>query len=132
MKQSPQKNSSFNAFLPALGFVLVIALGAVSYLLSGPLHRFLLEQNLGIPANVEVQYLIAGLLWIVLMLFSSMMYAAFAPKPDKMASERQLKVEKEDKQKQEAARKKRQQEINRKVAKEREAKNQSSSSGGKR
>lgn len=131
-KSSSAKNSPINAFLPVLGFLLIVSLGAVAYLVSGPAHRFLLEQDFGIPANTEVQFVIAGILWLLLMLTSYMLYALFAPKPDKIATERHLKVEKAEKQKEDLARKKRQQELNRKVARERAAKSQEANSGKKR
>jgi membrane protein implicated in regulation of membrane protease activity len=121
MSNDGSNKSSLNAFLPVIGLLLALALGAVAYVLSGPAHDFLMQNVSGVPDQPEVQYVVAGVLWLLLLLLSGMIYAMFAPKPTKTASEAQLKKEKIEMQKEAVARKKRQQEINRNMAREREA-----------
>ncbi len=131
-KKRRSGKNPINAFLPAIGLILAVVLAAVAYVISGPAHNFLIKQNIGIPSNQEVQYVLAGVIWLLLVLLTAMIYAMFAPKPEKLATEAQMKKEKVANQKEMLARKKRQQEINRQVAKEREQKKTGDSGTKKR
>lgn len=114
-----KKKDPITAFLPAIGLLLIVAIGAVSYILSEPAHKFLSENMSGVPADKEVGYVVGFVIFIVLMLFIAMIYAAFAPKPPKLVSEKQLQKEKDDREREMRERKKRQRAISRKMAEER-------------
>lgn len=120
-RRDDKKKSSLNAFLPAMGFLMIIALGAVSYVLSAPIQEFLIDNVISdFPAEVEGQYAVAGALFLVLLMLTGMIYAAFAPKPQQRVTEKELKKEKEEAEAERRARKKRQQELRKQAARERE------------
>jgi hypothetical protein len=125
-------------FLPIMGLVLMIAFGAIAFVVS-PNAVLLAQNNLegfdggcfqtatGVdcdPEQVGIRLIFAGLIFVVLMGFAGFFLALASPKPktDKLATEKQLKKEKAERQKERQAQKKRKQEINRKVAKERKDK----------
>lgn len=123
-------------FLPIMGLVLIIAFGAIGYVLS-PNAVMLAQNNLNgfdggcydaggkiICENTGIQLIFAGLIFVVLMGFAGFFLALFSPKPktDKLSTEKQLKKEKVEREKERLARKRRKQEINRRVAKERKEK----------
>lgn len=114
-----KKKDPITAFLPAIGLLLAVAIGAVSYILSDPAHQFLIDNMNDVPADKEVGYVVAVVIFIVLMLFIAMIYAAFAPKPTKLVSERQLQKEKDEMERERLQRKKRQREVQRKLSEER-------------
>ncbi|MDX2076118.1 MAG: hypothetical protein SFZ02_06790 [bacterium] len=120
----PKKKNALGAFLPLIGLFLIAAAGAVGFVLSTPLTEWLQTSVLAnnaadIADNLDLVKLIVGIVVaIVLLLFTAMLYAAFAPKPTKLTNERELKKEKEDKLAEDLARKKRKQEVNRKMAAE--------------
>ena len=115
------KGLTTNALLPLFGLLLAIALGAIAYVLSAPVHELIIEQfpnNVGL-AEPDLQYVIAGALFVMMLAFVSLVYAAFAPKPDRIVPESELKKEKMLKERERKARKRRKQESNRREAKER-------------
>lgn len=120
----PKKKNALNAFLPLIGLFLIAAAAAVGFVLSKPATEWLRDTVLpnnyqDITDNFETVQLIVGVVVaVVILLFTAMIYAAFAPKPTKLVSERELKKEKDDKLAEELARKKRKQEVNRKMAEE--------------
>lgn len=115
-----RKKSPLSAYLPVLGLFLAVALGAVAYVLSAPVHELLIDNIADFPTETEIQYVVALILFGVLVLFAGLIYAAFAPKPPKTVSEADLKKERIEIDKEKRARKKRKREANRKMAKERE------------
>lgn len=109
---------SIRAFLPVLGLFLIIALGAVSFVLSEPATEWLRDTVDNIPNEDEVQYVVGGIVFLVLVLLSGFLYALFAPKPKKRVTEAELKKERMQMQREKRARKKRLEEINRKKGEE--------------
>lgn len=115
-----KKKNPLAPFLPLLGLVLAVALAAVAFILSAPVHDLLKENIADFPVETEVQYVIAVVLFIVLVLFAGMLYAAFAPKPPKLVSESELKRERIEIDREKRAKKKRRRELARKASRERE------------
>lgn len=115
-RDTETQKTTIKAFLPVMGFFLLIAIGAVSYVLSEPVHDLLIENMDGIPADIEVQYLVAGVMFVVLLMFVGMLYAAFAPKPQKQVTEAELKRERVAVQREKKAQQRRRQQVNRKMA----------------
>lgn len=115
-----KKKSPLSGYLPALGLILAVALAAVSYVLSAPVHDLLIDNIDDFPIEPEIQYVVAVVLFAALVLFAGLLYAAFAPKPPQTVSESELKKERIEYEKERRARKKRKKDANRKMARERE------------
>ena len=92
-EKSVKKKTSVRAFLPIFGLFLVVAFAAIAFVLSEPLTTLLRDTIDGIPAEDEVQYVVAGMTFLVLLLFSGMVYAMFARKPQLRVTEAELKKE---------------------------------------
>jgi hypothetical protein len=111
-------------FLPVLGLLLAVALAAISWVIHEPLRDFLVEQFPDLPqpgteSFEVVGYIAGGVVFVVLLMIVSMLYTIFAPRPEKLTSESQLKRERDDIDAERRAKKKRQQQIRRNMAKER-------------
>lgn len=106
--------------LPALGLVLVVAFGAISYVIGPEVAQFAGAQ-LKFNVTKEVEYIFIGVLLLVFLGVTTIIIAAATPKKqtDKLATEQQLKKEKAEKEKEHLARKVRQREIQKKMAEER-------------
>ena len=113
------RSTTIKAFLPVMGLFLLVAVGAVSYVLSEPAHQAMIDNIDNIPADVEVQYLVGAVIFVVLLMFVGMVYAAFAPKPGKRVTEAEMKRERMMKEREKKMQKKRKQEINRQMAESR-------------
>jgi predicted PurR-regulated permease PerM len=113
-----EKKNPLNPFLPVLGLFLAAALGAVAYIVSEPLQDLLSRNIANFPAGTEIRYVIAGVLFIILLLFAGMIYALLAPKPTKLISEQQLKKERVQREQDRLAKKRRKQRANIQRAKE--------------
>ena len=116
-----KKRDPIRAFLPVLGLFLAVALGAIAWAIHEPLRDIIVEQIADLPQEgeegfVEVGYAVAGIVFIALLMVASLIYAAFAPKPTKQVTERELKREKELTRQEQLARKKRQAEIRKRQA----------------
>ncbi len=128
------KKNSIARWLPALGFLLVLALGAVSFVLSEPVHQAVYsamfeEQELmrgigpGSPDSFMQptgQYGVAFVIFIVLLLFMGVLYTLFAPKPKYRVHETALKKERTQNEQERRREKLRKQKINKQMAAERE------------
>lgn len=119
-RETKKKGITNNALMPLFGLLLVLALGAIAFVASAPIHELLLENVDGdtIPEDTEVQYVIAAGLFLMLLALVSMIYAMFAPKPDKIVPEAELKKEKAEVERQRRMQKRKRQEANRKMARE--------------
>lgn len=119
-KRRPKSKNSINAFLPVMGLLLAVALGAVAFVLSGPVHELVMDNMSSFPAGTTAQYVVAGALFVILLMVSGLLYAAFIPKPKQKVTEASLKREKEEVEAERLARKKRQKELQRQAARDRE------------
>jgi len=122
--EEEKKSVSIGAFLPILGLVLAIALGAIAFVLSEPATQLLRDNLDDIPAADEVQYVVGGMIFLMLLMLSGMIYAMFAPKPQKRVTEQDLKKERTMKEREKLAAKKRKHALNRKAAEELKRRNQ--------
>ncbi|TVR23298.1 MAG: hypothetical protein EA396_03445 [Anaerolineaceae bacterium] len=127
------KRKSITKWLPVLGLLLAIAMAALAFILSEPVHSWLYdsffadsERLRGIQGTSDsfdqeiVQYVVGGVMFFLFMVFFATIYALFAPKRKIKVSEKQLKKEREEKQAEVRRAKKRRQQLNRKMAAERE------------
>ena len=123
-----RQKSSINKWLPAFGFLLLIALAAISFVLSEPVHELLYVQ-LFEQSEIEnftppeesfdqeiVQYGVGVVLFFALVLVVGLLYAAFAPKKQKTISERDLKKERQQMEREAKARQIQKQKMNKQYA----------------
>jgi short subunit fatty acids transporter len=108
-----------NPWLPFFGLLLIIAFGAIAFIV-GPVLDNQFGAQLGLPAGDASIWLFRGIVFLVLLMVFGLLYAIMAPKPRAMDSvnERVLDKERKEKRQELEARKRHQQAINRKMAKE--------------
>lgn len=117
-----KKKSPLRVLFPLFGFIMAIALGAIAYILSPDAHELLIKYVDNFPADEQIQYVVAGVLFVVLVLFAGMIYAMFAPKPPKQVTEKELQRLKDAKEKERRARKRRRRQIYREEREQRRQK----------
>jgi uncharacterized membrane protein len=117
------RGTSIRAFFPILGLILMIAFGAVAYVLAPSLTTIL--ENSGLigglsPELYERMDLISGvIIFMVMMLFTGLIYAIVAPKPKRAVTERDLDRERKARIAAEQAAKVQKKKIQAKMAEER-------------
>ncbi|GAB4526421.1 MAG: hypothetical protein OHK0046_43180 [Anaerolineae bacterium] len=120
MSNRRRSKNPINAFLPLMGLLMLIALGAIAFVLSEPLHELLLENVADFPADNSGRLTVGGFIFTLLLMLSAMLYALFAPKPEKTVNEAQLMKERKEAAEEKRRRRQRMQENNRLAARERE------------
>lgn len=116
-----EKKGNLRPYLPALGLILAICMGAISAVLAEPVTTFLAKKMPAInTAGPNIRWVIGGVIFLVLIGISSLILAAAAPKEktNELATEKRLKQEKVDKEKERLEAKKRKREVQRKMAEE--------------
>ncbi len=79
-KEAEKDRKKGTWMLPATGFILIIALGVVSWFISDPVRDFL-DQRLGTDlSGQQMQLVIALALFLVLVMFVGLLYAVLIPK----------------------------------------------------
>lgn len=122
MVKQAEKNTT-KPYLRVIGMVLVVAFGVIAFILSEPAGRALLDTaNINIPLE-QARILVGVAIFIVLLMFTYVVFAIFAPKDKKSVNERDLEKERAMKQAEMKAKKKRSREINRKMAESNREKN---------
>jgi len=119
-----KKKDPLRAFLPVIGLILIVCFAAISWVVHEPLRDALVENISDLPQEneegfTEVGYVAGGSVFVILLMFTSLLYAAFAPKPEKIVSERELLQEKKAREAEAKARKKRKREMQQQMAKDR-------------
>jgi NADH:ubiquinone oxidoreductase subunit 3 (subunit A) len=130
-----RKKSGIAPWLPALGLILVVALAGVSFVLSEPVHEAVYEAffrdeeiasgTFGTEDSFDqenMQYVVGGIMFLVLLMTVGFLYAVFSPKGPKKITEADMRKERKQKQAEILAAKKHKQAMNKQYAKEREAK----------
>jgi hypothetical protein len=102
-----KKRDPLKAFLPLIGLLLALAMGFIAWVARIAVHDLLIDNITDFPKDEEIQYIIAGVIFLMMMLVFGVIYAIFAPKPDKRASEAEMKKEKAFRRKEELARRER-------------------------
>jgi hypothetical protein len=108
-----------NAFLPVLGLFLAAALGVIAWILSDPVHDLLAQNIAGFPGEQEVTYVIAGVLFLLFLLFAGLLYSLFMPKNKPVVTEHDLLKERERKEKEKKAMRRRKRKVAIEMAKAR-------------
>ncbi|MGB1285946.1 MAG: hypothetical protein ACPG7F_05380 [Aggregatilineales bacterium] len=113
-----QRKSPLQAAIrPLMGLLVVIIGGVAAFFGSEPLADALSTYTGAIPADQAdiLQLIMGGLIFLLIVMIFAMIGAAFAPKPEKMATERQMEREKKEKEKERLAAKKRKKEMRAKM-----------------
>jgi uncharacterized BrkB/YihY/UPF0761 family membrane protein len=120
-KKADQGKNKLKPFLPAIGFIIIGILALLSFVVSAPVHEFLIDRfGSQIPDEPEIQYLVAGGIFLVLLMFVAMLYSITAPKPPKMVTEKELDREKRERERERLEQKKRQRAMREKAARDRQ------------
>jgi len=111
-----EKRDWQKALLPLVGLILIATAAAIAWALTDVAYDFLLSNVDGVPADSdEMRLVVGGVLFFIVVMFYSLIYAAIAPKPKATISESELDREKQQKIKEEMRRKKRQKEMKKKL-----------------
>jgi len=119
-----QTRDPIRPFLPVIGLFMIVALGAIAFVLSTPVHELLMDQISDFPEEQEVQYVVGVVIFLLLVLVMSLIYAAFAPKPARTVSEKELKQEKAAIERERLAKKRRRRQMRKQMYEDREKRRQ--------
>jgi flagellar biosynthesis protein FlhB len=124
-----KKKTSTRAFLPVIGFVLMLAFGAIAYVL-GPILHTQFGTQLGmadIAAQLQLPPAQVGsiffgvVVFLLLVLFGGLLLSAFSPKQRINVHEQDMDKERKQKQMEDRMKKKRMEQSRVKMAQERKA-----------
>lgn len=91
------KGTSIRAFFPIIGLILIIVFGVIAWILAPIVTDIVNNAGLlqGFPPELLERFdlISGGLIFMVMMLFTGLLYAVAAPKPTKSVSERDLDKE---------------------------------------
>ena len=114
-----RKKDPIKAFLPLIGLLLAIAMGFIAWVARVEVHNLLIDNIKNFPEEKEIQYVLAGVIFLIMMMVFGIIYAIFAPKPDKRAGEAAMKKEKAFRRKEEIAKRERKKRMRKKMHQER-------------
>ena len=114
-KKAAKPKSKWQPFLYALGFIIILVVGALSYFLSEPAFRELRLRISGFPNQPEVRFVVAGAIFLITIMVLSVIYSAFQPRMPKGVTEHDLDREKRERQKEMDAAKRRKKEMQAKM-----------------
>jgi predicted histidine transporter YuiF (NhaC family) len=114
-----KRKTSTKAFLPAVGLILLIAFGAISYAIAPILERQFRGKIGAIPDGDMGELFYGAMLFLILIMITGLVLAFFSPKSKKNVSERELDKERKMKHAETVAKKKRYEQAKVKMAQER-------------
>ncbi len=116
--QQPKKRSKTQSYWPVIGLLLLLSCAAIAYVVGEPLFTWFKTSHVikgfppsGVPAS-NLQWLLRGIVFVVLGLFASLVVAAAAPKKKSVVTEKQMTKQREEMVREKKARKLRQQKMN--------------------
>jgi type VI protein secretion system component VasK len=115
------RRTTLRTFFPLIGLILMIAYGAIAWAFA-PSLSYTIQTNVATIPPDMLQYLdliSGGIIFLVLLLMTTLLYASAAPKPKRQVSENQLDKERKERIAAEVERKKRQRQVRTKMAEER-------------
>ena len=123
----PKKKNPMAKFFPVVGFLLALCLAGIAYVVSKPLNETLMNQVANYPFESAdtIQLIVGAVIFLVGMMFIGLIYAAVAPRPTKLATEKQMEKERNEKLREKEMMKRRKREVNRKMAEEVKQRNKS-------
>ena len=120
VEKSRKKKNPLAKYFPVIGFILALCLAGIAYVLSKPLNELLQRQVANYPFDSAdlIQLIVGAVIFVVGIMLAAMIYAAFAPRPTKLATEKQMEKERNEKIREKEIMKRRKREVNRKMAEE--------------
>ena len=112
-----RKSRGIAPYLPILGLILAIALGAISYVLGEPVAN-IVAQSVYFPDFEAAAWIMRVIIFVILLLIVGMLYAMAAPKKAKAVTERDLNRERRAATAEKEARRKTKRKANKKMAKD--------------
>lgn len=113
VKKAEKKRN--NALSPVIGVIVIVIAGALAWFGAEPVFNWLLLNVPGIPAEPALQYVVMGVIFLLVVLLGGLFYSIVAPKPPKGISERDMDREKQRKAAEEQAAKRRKAEMRAKM-----------------
>lgn len=114
-KYKPKKKNYLKPFMPIIGIIILAIAAGMGYITSEPLLRLLQDNVPGVPFSQEMQLVVAGTVFLVIILAFGLIYSAFQPGMPKGVSESDLDREKRDREKEILAAKRRKKEMQAKM-----------------
>ncbi len=118
---SHKSQSKTRAFWPLIGFILALSLGVLAYALGEPVIQWMATSKIvrGFPSPevplITWYWIARGVMFVVLLMFASLIVAASRPRQKSEVRETDLKKEREKMVRQNKARKELQRQINRQM-----------------
>lgn len=117
---SHKSQSKTRAYWPVIGFVLALSLGVIAWALGPAGYNFLRDNRIVNFAITNIsratwELIISGVLFVVLLMFASLVVAAARPKQKSEVREKDLVKERDKMVREQKAKKVLQREINRKM-----------------
>ena len=109
-KYHKKPKSKLKPFMPVIGLFLALIAAGVAYFLSEPVLELLQDNVSGLPRGDEalgLQVIVGIVIFALQILVLALIYAAIAPKPTKLTTEKQMAKEKADMQREMRAAKRR-------------------------
>lgn len=98
-------------FLPLMGLILAAISALFAFVLSGPAYQLVRQGFPQIPEAPEIHLIVGIIIFAAFIFLIGGIYAAFAPKPPKIATEKELDRERQQKIREAAAAKRRKKEM---------------------
>lgn len=117
-KYAPKKKDPLKPWYPLIGIILIAIAGAVGFFLRQPVYAFL-ERTLlkgagNLPAET-MEYIVAGGIALVIIGVFSAVFALFAPKTNKLVTEKHLLAQKQEAERERLRAKKRKYQMRQKM-----------------
>jgi hypothetical protein len=80
-KEAAKDRKKGTALLPAMGFILIVALGVISWFLAPSVQTFLVRRLNADITGPEFRYVVAFAMFIIFVMVVGLLYAIAIPKP---------------------------------------------------
>lgn len=117
-KFAPKKKDPLKPFIPVIGLFLAIIAGAIAYFASEPALE-VVKTYIAIGDAPEMRWVVAGAIFLLIIMVVGMLYTVFQPRLPKGVSESDLDREKQEKAKEAAAAARRKREMQAKMRQQR-------------
>jgi hypothetical protein len=116
-KEAERDRKKGTALLPAMGFILIVALGIISWFLSDPVRDFIDRRSGADLSGIEMRYLVTFVLFIVFVMLVGLIYTIAIPKKRDDVKDKDLYKERKALELEKQARKERRRQVKRDMRK---------------
>ena len=119
LKKRQRRGSGIRPFLPVIGLFLIVSFGLISYFVGQPVTEFA-SGRMGFQYSDEMVWVFRVVIFFIMLAIAAAILAAAAPKTkvDKLATEKQMALEKKQKEHERLARKKELRQVQKKMFEE--------------